>query len=75
MTLVRCALLLLASALCAQEPIDYSYSQIYSGQDGHRFQPTVREECRSIIFGSDKTVYTVGVQSNKTDKLQVCSSY
>ena len=75
MTLVRCALLLVASALCAQEPIDYSYSQIYSGQDGHRFQPTVREECRSIIFGSDKTVYTVGVQSNNTDKLNATRQF
>ena len=69
MNLARISLALVAATLCAQERIEYSYLSIYSGQDGHRFQPTIREECRSVVFDSRGTVYTVGVQSNATDLL------
>ncbi len=69
MPLLRLSLVLLAGALCAQDPIEYSYQEIYDAQDGHRFQPTVRQECRGVIFGSDGTVYTIGIQSNGTDRL------
>ena len=67
-----CAVLLFATH-CAQEPapepLEFSYLEVYSGQDGHRFHPTVREECRSVLFDSNGAVYTVGVQSNTTDLL------
>lgn len=67
-----CAVVLLA-AHCAQErspdPIEFNYLDIYSAQGGHRFHPTVREECRSVLFDSNGAVYTVGVQSNTTDLL------
>ena len=67
-----CAALLLATH-CTQEPapepLEFSYLEVYSGQDGHRFHPTVREECRSVLFDSNGTVHTVGVQSNTTDLL------
>ncbi len=62
-------------ALSAQEPIEYSYNDIYSGQDGHRFQPTPREECRSVIFDSKGAVYSVGVQSNGSDTLNATRQF
>ncbi len=62
-----CALVFPAAALRAQQPADYSYLDIYSQQDGHRFHPTAREECRSVVFDSKGAVYTVGVQSNDAD--------
>ena len=64
---VRLSLALVAGALSAQQPIDYACVDIYSGQDGHRFHPTVREECRSVVFDSEDGVYTIGVQSNGSD--------
>ena len=67
-----CAVLLFEMH-CAQEPapepLEFSYLEVYSGQDGHRFHPTVREECRSVLFDSNGAVHTVGVQSNTTDLL------
>ena len=69
MSVLRLSLVLIAGALCAQEPIEYAYQEIYDAQNGHRFQPTVRQECRSVVFGSDGTIYTVGIQSNATDLL------
>jgi len=69
MSLLRLSLVLLAGALCAQDPIEYTYQEIYDAQNGHRFQPTVRQECRNVVFGSDGTIYTVGIQSNATDLL------
>ena len=64
---VRLSLALVAGALSAQQLIDYAYVDIYTGQDGHRFHPTVREECRSVVFDSEDGVYTIGVQSNSSD--------
>lgn len=64
-----------AVALQAQEPIDYSYTAIYSQQGGHRFQPTVREECRNVVFDSEGAVYTVGVQSNGSDSLNATRQF
>ncbi len=68
------ALVFPAAALWAQQAsaqtapaVEYAYTDIYSQQDGHRFHPTVREECRSIVFDSEGAVYTVGVQSNDVD--------
>ena len=68
MRFARTCLALAAATLCAQEPIEYSYLGIYSGQGGHRFHPTAREECRSVLFDSRGTVYTLGVQSNGADR-------
>ena len=71
---LRLALVFPIAALGAQQAaaqpapeVEYAYLDIYSQQDGHRFQPTVREECRSIVFDSEGAVYTVGVQSNDVD--------
>ena len=47
--------------------VDYAYLDVYSQQEGARFHPTVREECRSIVFDGKGVVYTVGVQSNDVD--------
>ncbi len=69
------AFIVLAVTLGAQEPIAYDYVDIYSGQDGHRFHPTVREECRSIVAASDGTIYTLGVQSNATDVLNATRQF
>ncbi len=73
MKIAGICLVLLTATHCSRgpvpEPVEFDYLGIYSGQDGHRFQPTVREECRSIVFDSLGGVYTVGVQSNATDLL------
>ena len=71
----RAALAFVVATLCAQEPIEYTYLSIYSAQNGHRFQPTVRQECRSIIFDSEGTVHTVGIQSNATDLLNATRQF
>ena len=63
------------TGLVAQEPVDYLYNDIYTQQDGHRFQPTVREECRSVVLDSEGTVYTVGVQSNGPDTLNATRQF
>ena len=63
------ALACLSTVLGAQQSVDYTYLDIYNQQDGHRFQATVRQECRSIVFDSEGELYTVGVQSNATDTL------
>ena len=47
--------------------VEYAYLDVYSQQDGNRFHPTMREECRSIVFDGKGAVYTVGVQSNDVD--------
>lgn len=73
MRIAGICLVLLTATQCAREPvpepIEFDYLEIYSGQEGHRFHPTVREECRSIVFDSHGGVYTIGVQSNATDLL------
>ena len=75
MNLLRASLALVVATLCAQEPLEYTYLSIYSGQNGHRFQPTVRQECRSVVFDSEGMVYTVGVQSNATDLLNATRQF
>lgn len=79
MSALKCfpAICLVASVtgLSAQEPVDYPYNAIYSQQDGHRFQPTVREECRSVVLDSAGNVYTVGVQSNGPDTLNATRQF
>ncbi len=71
----RVSLVLAATSLCAQEPIEYTYRQIYDQQDGHRFQPTVRQECRSLVLDGKGAVYTVGVQSSATDRLNATRQF
>lgn len=79
MSVPRCILAIGAVAaltvLSAQEPVDYPYDQIYTQQGGHRFQPTVREECRSVVLDSAGNVYTVGVQSNGPDTLNATRQF
>ncbi len=72
-------LVLVAATHCTQqpvrEPVVYDYQGIYSGQGGHRFHPTVREECRSVLFDSTGRVHTIGVQSNATDLLNATRQF
>ncbi len=67
---IACAsLVAVAATVWAQGPVEYAYLDIYSGQGGNRFHPTTREECRSVLRDSRGAVYTIGVQSNATDRL------
>lgn len=73
MKIAGISLVLLVVVNCNQGPappaLEYDYTTVSSGQNGHRFHPTVREECRSVLFDSQNEVYTIGVQSNGTDTL------
>ena len=46
------------------EPIVFDYETVRSQQNGNRHHITTRQECRSVVLGSDETPFTVGVESN-----------
>ena len=74
----RILLLHLVAAGCLAQsngPIVFSYETVRAQQNGNWHHITTRQECRSVVLGSEGTAFTVGVESNGSNLFNATRQY